>query len=142
MGLSARRAKLRKLLWKLFPPYEVKRTRVEARAFLSESAGSCRSMIEPAVLTLIEDAPKTVYSLRVDRMEPDQLALLLIANVVGAHLMSGKYHIDRGALGMVGSDMLAFWRSTQTTMLERGYATQIEVEEDNLWIRDQIKAVG
>jgi hypothetical protein len=43
---------------------------------------------------------------------------------------------------MAGKDMLKTWRSAQEVMLKRGYASESEVNEDNLWIQEQIKAVG
>lgn len=133
---------MRKLIWKFFPPYEVKLTMEEAKAFLGQTADLCRSIIEQEVLVLARDADRTVYSIRIDRMKPDQLALLLITNVLGRHIGSGSYHTYRGVLSMVGQDMLKVWHSAQTTILDRGYASQQEVNEDNQWMQEQIKNAG
>ena len=43
---------------------------------------------------------------------------------------------------MKGQDMLKVWHSAQKAMMERGYATEAEVAEDNQWIQEQIKGVG
>ena len=129
-------------LWKIFPPYEVKLTQQELKSFLEQAAGVCRSTIEPEIVSLIKDAEKTVYSIRIDNMKPEQLALLLVTNVLGKHIGSGRYHTYRGVLNIVGSDMHKLWHSTQQTMVERGYSTEAEVAEDNLWIQKQIKNAG
>jgi len=133
---------VKKLIWKFIPPYEVKLTVEEARAFLRQKAESCRSIVEPEVIALAKDAEKTVYSVRIDRMKPDHLALLLITNVLGKHIGSGSHHIYRGVLSMVGKDMLKVWHSAQNAMLERGYSSEQEVNEDNQWIQEQIEGVG
>jgi len=133
---------MQKFIWKIFPPYEVKITLEEARVFLGQNAELCRSIIEPEVTALVRDAEKTVYSLRIDRMKPDHLVLLLITNVLGRHIGSGCHHTYRGILSMVGRDMLKVWHAAQKTMLERGYASEHEVAEDNKWVQEQIKGVG
>ncbi|MDO8374625.1 MAG: hypothetical protein Q7T39_22070 [Polaromonas sp.] len=132
---------MQKLIWKLLPPYEVRLTREEVRAFLS-NVGACRSIVERKVLGLASDAEKTVCSIRIDRMKPDQLALILITNVVGAELGSGTHHVYRGVLGAIGRDMQSLWTAAQTALLQRGYCDALEVEKDNAWLRDQIKAAG
>ena len=120
----------------------MKLTQQELKSFLEQAAGVCRSTIEPEILSLIKDAEKTVYSIRIDNMKPEQLALLLVTNVLGKHIGSGRYHTYRGVLNIVGSDMHKLWHSAQHTMFERDYCTEAEVAEDNLWIQKQIKNAG
>ncbi len=115
---------MQKLIWKLFPPYEVKLTVEEAKAFLGQTAELCRSIIEPKVIALARDAERTVCSVRIERMKPDQLALLLITNVLGRYIGSGSHHTYRGMLSMVGKDMLKLWHATQKARLERGYVSE------------------
>lgn len=133
---------MQKIIWKLFSPYEVKLTVNEAKKFLNETAQLCKNTIEPEVITLAKDAEKTVYSIRIDQMKPDQLALLLITNVIGQLISSGSFHTYRGVLSLVGQDMLKVWHSAQKTMQERGYCSEEEVAEDNNWIKRQIAAAG
>lgn len=133
---------MRKLFCKLFPPYEVKLTIQEAESFIEQAADLSRNIIKQEVVTLARNADKTIYSIRIDRMKPDQLALLLITNVIGRHLGSGDHHTYRGVLNMVGQDMLKVWHSTQKAMLNKGYVSEQEVNEDNQWIREQIKNAG
>jgi hypothetical protein len=130
------------LLWKVFSPYEVRLTVAEAKAFLAKSAGASRSLIEPAVVSLARDAEKTIYSVRIDHMKPDHLALLLITNVVGNQIGSGSHHTYRGVLNGLGTDLLAIWNGAQQALLERGYASEAEVAKDNQWIQQQIRDAG
>jgi len=133
---------MQKWLWRVFPPYEVRLTVEEVKAFLEGTAGPCRSVIEPAVLALAKNAEKTVYTIRIDGMKPERLALLLTTNVIGQHLGSGWHHTYRGVLGIVGRDMLSVWHSAQRRMLDRGYISDEEMTEDNQWVQEQIKAAG
>jgi len=132
---------MRGLLSKFFPPYEVKVTLDEARAFMAQ-AELCRGLVEPRVTSLVKDVEKTLYSVRIERMKPDQLALLLITNVLGKELGSGQDHTYRGVLNMMGKDMLKTWHAAQRAMLTGGYCTQDEMDEDNRWIQEQIKGAG
>ncbi len=83
-----------------------------------------------------------MYSIRIDGMKPDHLALMLIANVIGDELSTGSYHVYRGVLGAVGNDMLKLWNATISALKERGYYSDAEVEEDMRWIREQISNAG
>ena len=133
---------VRSWMREVFTPYEVKITVKEAKRFLSQTATLCRRTIEPDAVTLAKDVDKTVYSIRVDRMKPDHLALLLITNVLGRHIGSGAYHTYRGVLNMVGQDMLEVWHAAQNAMRERGYATEQEAAKDNRWMKKQIRKAG
>ena len=133
---------MRSLLWKVFTPYEVRLTVAEVKAFLAESAGASRALIEPTVVSLARDAEKTIYSVRIDHLKPDHLALLLIINVVGNRIGSGSHHTYRGVLSVLGTDMLAIWNAAQQAMLERGYTSEAEVAKDNQWIQQQVRDAG
>lgn len=129
-------------IWKYFPPFEVKVTVKEIHAFLETKEWFCQDIITQQVVSLAKDAEKTVYSIRNDRMKPDQLGLLLILNVLGRHLSSGQYHIYRGVLNAVGTDMLSMWTAVVQAMEDRGYYDNAKTKEDMKWIRDGIKKVG
>ncbi|OBX37015.1 hypothetical protein A8U91_01363 [Halomonas elongata] len=60
--------------WRLFPPLEVRLTLEAMKEFMNE-ASLCRSVVEPKVAALVKDTEKTVYSVRIDRMKPDHLAI-------------------------------------------------------------------
>src|SRR5688572_1005813 len=105
--------RMRSLLWKVFAPYEVRLTVAQIKTFLANAAGPSLALIEPTAVSLAREAEKTVYSVRIDHMKPDHLALLLITNVVGNSIGSGSHHTYRGVLNAVGTDMLAVWSAAQ-----------------------------
>ncbi len=53
-------------------------------------------------LALAKNADRTVYSIRIGGLKPDQLALILIFNVLTRNLQSGHEHVYRGRLSIVG----------------------------------------
>lgn len=132
---------MHKLLWKILPPYEVRLTIEEIEAFFSEGE-MCKDIVKPKAIALAKDAERTVYSIRIDGMKPDQLALTLISNVLGAELQSGSHHVYRGVLSTVGNDMKAAWHAVQRELQQRGYCNEDEVREDNEWLQRQIKKAG
>ncbi len=75
----------------------------------------------PEAITLARSAEQTVYSIRIDGMKPDQLALILICNVLGRYLSCGQHHTYRGVLSTIGHDMLELWAKAIATLRERGY---------------------
>lgn len=133
---------MKNLFWKLFPPHEVRLSIDEARNFLSQNAGVCLTVIEPAVIDLLKDADRTIYSIRIDGMKPDHLALMLVTNVIGHAISSGSFHTYRGTLSAIGRDMLTLWHRAQKALLESGYSNREKVEEDNLWIQEQVMNAG
>jgi len=130
------------LLRRFFTPLEVKATVGEIRTFLGLRDWLSRDVISKAAIALAKDADTTVHSIRIDGMKPDRLALLLILNVLGADLQSGRHHTYRGILGVVGTDMLNMWTAAVQTMRQRGYYDVTEAEEDMQWVRRQIEQAG
>jgi len=133
---------LQRFLWKLVPPFEVMVTSKEINAFLEKHAFLSREIIARDTLALVKIAEKTVYSVRIDGLKPDRLALILITNVLGDHISSGRYHTYRGFLNMIGNDMLKVWHTAINTLREKGYYSESEAEDDRKWIREQIKNAG
>lgn len=75
-------------------------------------------------------------------MSCEQLALVLITNVFGWQLSSGRYHIYRGMLGSIGNDMLKLWRTAIERMMERGYYTKEEGLQHMRWLVRGIENAG
>lgn len=133
----------RELLWKIFPPYEVTVTLRAARRLMAEGGSLfTRSGIEPAVFALIKNAERTVHSIRIDGKKPDELAIILITNVIFEHLRSGNHHIYRGALSLNGSELMNLWNRTQAAAIERGYSTAEEARSRTQQLLEQIQSVG
>ncbi len=130
------------MLSKLFKPAEVKNTASEIDAFLNQHASLCSAIIRTESTRLANIKEKTVQSIRNDGLKPDQLALILITNVLGHQLSSGQYHVHRGVLNAIGADMLKLWSAAVSTMQQRGYYSSEEAQEDMRWIQSEIKNVG
>jgi hypothetical protein len=135
MGIS-------KMLGKLFPPYEVKVTCRDINVLLQSDDGLCIDIVRREALKLAKDADKTLYSIRISGFKPDQLALVLIFNVLVRNLESGWYHTYRGVLGMQGQDMLRLWHNTAKEMIKRGYSTEEEYTVDLEGLNRGIRSAG
>lgn len=130
------------MLSDLFQPTEVKRTIEEINAFLSNNATSSAKILRNEVVALAKIKDKTTASIREDGLKYDQLALILITNVIGRHLSSGQYHVYRGTLSEIGNDMLRTWRVAVEALKDRGYYTTEEALEDMRWMLNEIESVG
>jgi hypothetical protein len=133
---------LQQLIWKILPPFEVKVTSEEISAFLTKHANSSKSIIERGTSDLLKDVDKAIYSIRIEGVKPEHLALLLITNVTGEHLSMGNYHVYRGVLNIVGNNMLAVFSHAVQLMQERGYQSSEEADEDMQWVHRQIAGAG
>ena len=130
------------MLWWFFPPYEVRVTRRNINAFLSADNGLCVEQVRSEALRLTKDVDKVVYSIRINRMKPDHLALTLIHNVLTRNLESGWEHVYRGRLGIVGHDMRRLWHATEKELIKRGYLTEEEYATDATELMKAIREVG
>ena len=111
-------------------------------AFLDDLAPLCAPEVSREASALARNAGQTMYSIRTDRMKPDQLALIQICNVVGSHLSNGQHHVYRGTLSMIGQDMLTIWTAAISALRDRGYYTDEQADDDMVWIMEQISNVG
>lgn len=130
------------MLSKIFQPIEVKRTIEEIDAFLSNNNFLSAEIIRNDALALAKTKKKTVASIREDKLKYDQLALILVTNVIGRHLSSGQYHVHRGAISSVGNDMLRIWTAAIEALKDRGYYTTEEALEDMRWMLKEIENAG
>lgn len=131
-----------KVIFRFFPPSEVKEVCNEVTMFMQDNSSLSKDIIQKEVLLLAKDYNKTLYSICKDKLKPDQLALILITNVLGKHLGSGHYHIYRGVVNTSGQEMLESWHAAIQTLRDKGYYSDAEAEDDNKWIEEQIKKVG
>jgi hypothetical protein len=100
------------------------------------------NIIKPYVVKQIKNKEKTIYSIRNDKISPQNLVLLIITNVIAELLPTGQYHIYRGILNMEGQGLLELWHYAVDELQKSGFYTAEEAKEDNVWIEKQIKEVG
>lgn len=134
--------KVADLFQRLFPPFEVRVTCHDIKALLRADNGLCMDIVMAEALALAKNADRTVYSIRISQMKPDQLALTLIFNVLTRRLQSGSQHVYRGMLSIIGRDMLRLWHVTAKELITRGYSTQEEYEADVKGLTEEIRSVG
>lgn len=89
-----------------------------------------------------EGAEKTKLSIQKDGLKVRDLAFLIILNVLGRELTSGRYHTYRGVLNLTGKQMLELWYYSVGCLKDNHYYTETEAANDLKWIRDEIKKVG
>lgn len=92
--------------------------------------------------TLVYLKDKTEAFVEREGGDPEHLALLLVSNIAGEMIRSGRYHIYRGILGMQGTQIKHLFLKTISTMNEKGYSTLDETEKDRKWIEDTTRDSG
>jgi len=127
---------------KIETPLEVIQTREEIITFLDNNNNFATDLIKKEALVYADMTEQTVHTIRIDKMQPDELALILITNVIGIAIPSGNYHNYRGILNLQGSDMEKIWKLTVNKLYERGYYTKEKVDEDLEWLAKEIRIAG
>ena len=131
----------RRIIWKLFSPPEVK-SALEAIDQCLADAGVCRPIVLRDARAVASCAEMVVQRVRVERMRPDELALVILSNRLAEHLCSGTYHVHRGVLNIVGIDMRSLHSRVLEIMVSRGYLSEAAAKEDLALVRKEIKEVG
>ncbi|MFM2479710.1 hypothetical protein [Celerinatantimonas sp. MCCC 1A17872] len=133
---------MKNLIWKIFPPYEVKVTREAIDELLNKFPNNSSNVIVKEAKKLVNNAEKTVYSIRIEHINPEYLAFIIITNVIARDISSGSYHTYRGVLNLIGMDMKSLWLKLQDYMVAKGYINSEQQEKDNAWLYQQIKMMG
>lgn len=131
-----------KVVGRLFPPFEVRVTCKNIATFLQADDGLCVDLVKREAFKLARDIDKTMYSIRINHFKPDQLALILIFNVLVRNLEGGSYHVYRGKLGTQGHDMRRLWYKTAIELINRGYCTEEEYAVDLQGLDKEILSMG
>jgi len=124
------------------PPPEVNWTVDAINGFRSRNDTLAVDVAINAALALARDAERTVSRVRIEQVKPEHLALMLITEVTGKLLQSGSYHVSRGVLSTVGTDLRTLWVRAVMELRERGYCSETEANDDLEWILKQIKEGG
>jgi len=123
-------------------PTEVKTCIYEMNRIEQESNCMAFKEIKPALVSLIKDADKTVYSIKNNGLSPATLVNLLITNVISKTLPSGKYCTYRGVLSLQGNELLRLWDYCVNNLETYNYHSKEQANEDKRWIRHQIRECG
>ena len=129
-------------LKKLFLPAEVKATLYALKQAQQECDNSAFGILWPSLEAQVLQKEKTVHSIVIDGISPNQLAHLLITNVLQSVILSGAFHVYRGVLNNTGRDLLRIWDYAVKKLETLGYHTPEEASKDHQWIREQVQNVG
>ena len=121
---------------------EVEDTKNEVLNFLSCHSNLSSDLIKEQAIVLANMSDKTEYSIQVDKIKPDILALILITNVIGEYISSGSFHIYRGVLNMTGTDMKKIWNAAINELEIKGHYNKEQVDDDHRWLEEKIKIAG
>lgn len=107
-----------------------------------EGAEGFRHIKGLVVELAVGEADKTISSMRDDGLSARALTFLLVLNVLGEELTSGKYHIYRGVLSTGGKMLLRLWVYAVEQQKQSGFYDEEKAKEELQWIMDQVKQVG
>jgi hypothetical protein len=135
---------VRRLLWRLFPPSEVRATRERIREFLRRVSPTypLPAELRRRALALTHDAGYVMELVRFGRRPPDQIALMFLSSTAIALLMSGRYHLYRGMLSGEGHALVSVFSRCMLELQERGYQTEEKTYEALQRMREDIKTQG
>lgn len=134
--------KSNKSIFDLFSCVEVRWIKEEIRNFFNHEDYICNDVALKESLKAAGDADKAKYSIRVDNMKPFQVALIIIRNVAFHQLISGKHHIYRNTLSLLGNDYLKLFNDVMALSTKMGYSTESEAKEESDELLSFIKNLG
>jgi hypothetical protein len=135
---------IRRLLWRLRPPPEVRATRECIRETVRRVTPIYplpRALLSRA-LALTRDIQGVAGFVGADRRPPDQVALQLLSSTVIGLLMSGEYHLSRGVLSGEGHGLVAVFTRCMLDLQERGYESDEKTEQALRRIRSELARLG
>jgi hypothetical protein len=93
-------------------------------------------------LSTASQADKTKYSIRVDGLKPQEIALIIIRNVAFHKLISGRYHSYRNTLNISGKDYLKLFNDAIAQSVNAGFTTEKDAQEETEELLGVIKNLG
>lgn len=134
--------KSNKSLFDLFVSAEVRWVREEIRNFFNQHNYFCSDSAMKEALSTAGQADKTKYSIRVDGLKPQEIALIIIRNVAFHKLISGRYHTYRNTLSTSGKDYLKLFNDAIAQSVSAGFTTEKDAQEEREELLAFIKNLG
>lgn len=126
----------------LFTCSEVRWIQEELYAFFDAHDYLVEDCALSQCLAIARDADRAKYSIRVDRMKPDQIALVIIHNVALDQVASGRNHTYRGVLSLIGQEYKRMFIDAVRESQRRGYDDEQEADKDIAEMKAAIKEAG
>ncbi len=123
---------------------EVRWVRVSIRDFFNRYSDNfmISAVVEKECLRVASNADKAKYSIRVNRMTPEQMALLIIRNVAYENLIYGQNHIYRGVLSLNGKEYKKLFLAAAHIRVNCGFVTREDANLDISEMMSVVKEVG
>lgn len=134
--------KSNKSFFDLFVCAEVRWVKEEIRSFFNHHNYFCSESAIKEALSVAGQADKTKYSISVDGLKPQEIALIIIRNVAFHKLISGRYHSYRNTLNTSGKDYLKLFNDAIAQSVVAGFTTEKEAEEETEELTAFIKNLG
>src|SRR5205085_8214893 len=92
----------------------------------------------------IEHVPSTMHAIREDKVEVHVIPWLVLSNVTGLALATGRFHVYRNTLSYVGEDVQKVFLRSVNEMERLGFYVGREqtAAKDRQWLRNQIADAG
>lgn len=121
---------------------EVKWIRAAIRDFFDSNDYLIKNQALKECLRAGSDSDKAKYSIRVDRMKPEQVALIIIRNVAQNKLVYGDHHVYRGVLSITGKEYKKIFYDAVTLYAKLGFGNEAEAKQELSEITKAISEVG
>ena len=127
-------------------PVEVRECIKEMGVVLSEfrtkSSFSDLDEVERRVAAHLYEVDRTVHSVREGRVSPRNLVLVLVTNVAGEFLRTGRFHLYRGHLSLAGESLRGVFLSAVEELEQNGYHSIEDSAKDRKWLANAISEAG
>ena len=135
--------KNRGLIWSdLLVCSEIKWIRDAIRDFFDSNDFLVSKEFVSECLRVASDSDKAKYSIRVDGMKPEQVALIIIRNVANTKLIYGDHHVYRGVLSIAGREYKRVFYGAVRLYAQLGFGTKDEAMRELSDINKAISEVG
>ncbi len=133
-----------KLFDKIFKPDEIKSILNALEAAESNFNSSAFHLISNTIKDVISKSPEKIVSMVRESKSVHQTVYIMIANIAGDEVESGKHHMYRGVLNPLGygNELLIIYYLAIDELLKIGYISEQKAEENKIGIRENIKNVG
>lgn len=134
---------IKKIFYKLFPPYEVKLMIGLTKDFMDKNKSIGTVGVERYVVNLFKTNPiDTIKSIRKYKKTPEVLMLSAISIAIEHHLLYENCYSYRGVLNFFGEEIVKLDKIVSYKMLDLKEASKDEILEHFEYINDIIKSRG
>ncbi len=140
--VARRRMSRKRGLFDIFVCAEVKWIKESIYEFFERHEFIVEQQALSEALRLASDSDRAKYSIRVDRMKPEQVALVIVRNVALNNVASGLNHVYRGVLSALGKDYEKMFVCAVKESVRLGFDSDEDADADIAEMRLAIKNAG